>query len=488
MLGAFSQKLAQSGQTAGVIISVALMLFLGFAMTRITKALRLPDVTAYILTGIFIGPYCLNLIPASVIGGMDFISDIALAFIAFSVGEFFKLSTLKKSGLGVIVITLLEACMASVFVFVLTYFALGLDLAFCAVLAALASATAPASTVMTIRQTGAKGDFVETLLQIVALDDVVSLVAYSIAISIALAGSGNRGSSFETIIKPILANLFVLALGGFFGFLLKLLFRKRSTDNRLIVSLATLFAFCGVCALLGVSPLLGCMSMGMVYINLTNDANLFQQLAYFSPPVLLLFFVRSGLSFRLDTLFGAQNTLGSVPLIFGRRALFYHAHSRQIRGARGLAVWRSKSPGARGDYLGLALIPQAGVAIGLAALGARTLGGEIGQDLQTIILASSVLYELIGPGCAKLALYLSHSYSTKLEELVDVEEPAEEAPKKTELELLIERIQKIQQELPAHNVDISPEEQAFTQAAVEQREQMGFSRMTGRNTTARKGG
>lgn len=133
MLGAFSQKLAQSGQTAGVIISVALMLFLGFAMTRITKALRLPDVTAYILTGIFIGPYCLNLIPANVIDGMDFISDIALAFIAFSVGEFFKLSTLKKSGLGVIVITLLEACMASVFVFVLTYFALGLDLAFCAV-------------------------------------------------------------------------------------------------------------------------------------------------------------------------------------------------------------------------------------------------------------------------------------------------------------------------------------------------------------------
>ena len=101
MLGAFPQKLVQSGQTAGVIISVALMLFLGFAMTRITKALRLPDVTAYILTGILIGPYCLNLIPASVISGMDFISDIALAFIAFSVGEFFKLSTLKKSGFGV---------------------------------------------------------------------------------------------------------------------------------------------------------------------------------------------------------------------------------------------------------------------------------------------------------------------------------------------------------------------------------------------------
>ena len=431
MLGAFPQKLVQSGQTAGVIISVALMLFLGFAMTRITKALRLPDVTAYILTGILIGPYCLNLIPASVISGMDFISDIALAFIAFSVGEFFKLSTLKKSGFGVIVITLLEACVASVLVFALTYFILGLDLAFCAVLAALASATAPASTVMTIRQTGAKGDFVETLLQIVALDDVVSLVAYSIAISIALAGSGSRGSGFETIGKPILVNLFVLALGGFFGFLLKLLFRKRSTDNRLIVSLATLFAFCGVCALLDVSPLLGCMSMGMVYI---------------------------------------------VTRIAGKYAGAW------------LGCLLVRKPKRTRDYLGLALIPQAGVAIGLAALGARTLGGEIGQDLQTIILASSVLYELIGPGCAKLALYLSRSYSTKLEELVEVDEAPDETPKKTELELLIERIQKIQQELPAHNYDISPEEQAFTQAAIDQREQLGYGRLAGRSGMGRKGG
>ena len=128
------------------------------------------------------------------------------------------------------------------------------------------------------------------------------------------------------------------------------------------------------------------------------------------------------------------------------------------------------------------------LSIGLAALGARTLGGEIGQDLQTIILASSVLYELIGPGCAKLALYLSRSYSTKLEELVEVDEAPDETPKKTELELLIERIQKIQQELPAHNYDISPEEQAFTQAAIDQREQLGYGRLAGRSGMGRKGG
>ena len=290
-----------------------------------------------------------------------------------------------------------------------------------------------------------------------------------------------------TVIALLSITALTPVLGGFFGFLLKLLFRKRSTDNRLIVSLATLFAFCGVCALLDVSPLLGCMSMGMVYINLTNDSNLFQQLAYFSPPVLLLFFVRSGLNFRLDALFGTQNTLGSVPLILVGVLYFITRIAGKYAGAW-LGCLLVRKPKRTRDYLGLALIPQAGVAIGLAALGARTLGGEIGQDLQTIILASSVLYELIGPGCAKLALYLSRSYSTKLEELVEVDEAPDETPKKTELELLIERIQKIQQELPAHNYDISPEEQAFTQAAIDQREQLGYGRLAGRSGMGRKGG
>ena len=166
----------EAHSVAAIIISIALMLFCGFAMTRLTKRLRLPNVTAYIVTGILIGPFFMNLIPKSVIDGMDFLSDIALAFIAFSTGEFFTLSTLKKNGMKVVVITVLEACMASVVVFVATYCVLGVDLVFSIVLAALASATAPASTMMTIRQTGAHGDFVDTLLQVVALDDVVGLI------------------------------------------------------------------------------------------------------------------------------------------------------------------------------------------------------------------------------------------------------------------------------------------------------------------------
>lgn len=227
------EKLNITSSVSIVIISISLMLFGGFAMTRITKRLRLPNVTAYIVAGILMGPYCLNLIPVGLIERMDFIADIALAFIAFSTGEFFRFSTLKKSGVKVLLITFLEACLASIAVFIATHYVLGLDMVFSVVLAALASATAPASTMMTIRQTHAKGDFVDTLLQVVALDDVVGLVAYSIAISIALASmTGNFQA--QNVLRPIIMNLFAFALGGVFGLILKFLLHKRSTDNRLI--------------------------------------------------------------------------------------------------------------------------------------------------------------------------------------------------------------------------------------------------------------
>lgn len=460
-----------TSSVASVIISVALMLFSGFLMTRITKLLRLPNITAYIVAGILIGPYCLDLVPQRIIDGTDFLSDIALAFIAFSTGEFFKLSVLKKSGMRVVWITLFEAVLASVFVFILTYFVLRLELAFSIVLAALASATAPASTMMTIRQTGAKGDFVDTLLQVVALDDVVGLVLYSVAISVALASlGGSGGCSFETLVKPVLLNLAALALGGLFGLVMKLLMpARRSTDNKLIISVALLFAFCGVCALLDVSPLLGCMAMGTVYTNVAENDKLFKQLGYFSPPILLLFFVRSGMNFKLDALFSASGSLNGVPLIaVGVGYFLVRIVGKYIGAWVGCAA--VKKDRLVRNYLGLALIPQAGVAIGLAALGARTLGGVMGSDLETIILASSVLYELLGPGCAKLALYLSKSYSTKLEDVAVVVETTEAGEKKSDVELLIERIGKIREALPERpHEEMSEEEAAFMEAAEEQR-------------------
>ena len=465
MLAPVVDQLRTASSVSAVIVSLSLMLIAGFAMTRVTARLRLPNVTAYILSGILIGPYCLDLVPRSMIDGMSFLADIALAFIAFSTGEFFRLSALKKNGTKVLVITVLEACLASALVFFVCRWPLGLDLNFSLVLGALAAATAPASTVMTIRQTGAKGDFVDTLLQVVALDDVVGLVAYSAAISVAVAAS--TGSfAVLSVVKPLLVNLLIVCLGAAFGFFLKLLLHKRSADNRLIVSVALLFAFCGICTALDVSPLLGCMAMGTVYINVTGDEQLFRQLNYFFPPILLLFFVRSGLNFDLGVLVNSSDAVGGVPLLWIGVAYFFVRILGKYGGAYAGCLLTGKDRAVR-NYLGLALIPQAGVAIGLAAMGARTLGGAAGTALETIILASSVLYELIGPACAKLSLHLSHSYSDRLEDLTPEPLPDKTGCPKSEVDQLIERIQAIQRELPQHESPYYEDEKAFSDAAEE---------------------
>lgn len=424
--------------TAIVIISIALILMVGFLATRITKRLKLPNVTAYIVVGIFLSPIWKiiptnfdTIIPFKVIHGMDFLSDIALAFIAFSAGEFLKIDELKKSGKKIFIITMFESFAALLIVFSLCYFALGIDLSFSLVLAALASATAPASTIMTIKQTKAKGEYVNTLLEVIALDNVVALIAYSVAISVCLAiNNDGKGISFSAVGLPILKNILCLGIGFGFGFILKFMLpEKRSKDNKLIITIAMLFGFCGICALMDQSPLLGCMAMGMVYINITNDEKLFKQLNYFSPPIMLCFFVMSGMKFNLKA-FANMTKLGYAPLFVVALVYFFARIIGKYGGAY-LGGSATKSSKEIKQYLGLGLIPQAGVAIGLAYMGARILGngeGELGDMLQTIILASSVLYELIGPGLAKLGLYLSKSYTNDTDEILQTTEmvPQEE--------------------------------------------------------------
>jgi len=462
-----------NSEVAITIITVAIMLFSGFAVTRLTKLLHLPNVTGYIIAGILIGPFCLKLAHPSVIEGMDFLADIALAFIAFSTGEFFRFDKLKKNGPKVLVITLFESLMASVLVFGVTYFIFHLTIEFSIVISALAAATAPASTVMTIRQTNSKGDFVDTLLQVVAMDDVVGLVAYSIAISVALARTSSF-FSFASVIKPIGLNILCLVLGGLMGWLLKFLISsKRSNDNRLIIAIAALFTFCGICTLLDTSPLLGCMAMSTVYINTSKDDKLFKQLNYFSPPILLLFFVRSGANFNLGSLFSSSGSIGTTPLIVIGVVYFVVRIAGKYLGAFSGSALMKKDKKVR-NYLGFALVPQAGVAIGLAAMGARTLGGNMGDALETIILASSVLYELIGPGCGKFALYKTGSYAENIDEVVPVAE--EEKKQKTQVEILIDQIQEIQKKLPEHPPTSSEEEQAFNEAAEEQYENFNYKR------------
>lgn len=453
-------------QVAVVIISLSIMLMSGFLMTRLTKKLRLPNVTAYILVGIIIGPNLLDLIPERIIDNTAFLADIALAFIAFSTGEFFKLSKLRKNFSSTLVVTLFESITASILVFILCFVIFKLNLPFSLILASLASATASASTLMTIRQTKSKGEFVDTLLLVVALDDIVALISYSVAISISSSMLFGGGMQISSVITPLLLNLLMVALGGIFGWIMSFIINnKRSTDNRLIIAIALILGFCGISAALSISPLLGCMAMACSYINISDDDKLFKQLNYFSPPILLLFFVRSGISFDLNILFDNSLEIGNVTI--GAIAVSYflvRIIGKYIGSFIGCLL-TNKQKQIR-NYLGLALIPQAGVAIGLAATGARVLSYPYNQTLQTIILASSILYELVGPACSKLSLYLSKSYSNKLEDIVEINSETENS---NSVELLIERIKKIQQELAAEQLDEN--EQAFTQAASEYMQQ-----------------
>ena len=465
MLNGFYENISS---TAVVIIAISIMLFSGFLLTRVTKLLKLPNVTAYIVAGIIIGPFCLDLIPTQVIEGTDFISDIALAFIAFSVGEFFRVSSLKKNGLKTLTITLSEALLAALLVFILTFFILRLDPVFSIVLSALAAATAPTSTAMTIRQTKAKGEFVDTVLQVIALDDVFSLIAFSIALSVAgsMLSEGGEALSASTVIMPIVINIGVMILGAFFGWFLKVLMpKKRSTDNRLIILISMLFVFCGICALLDISPLLGCITMGMVYINITDDDKLYKQINYFSPHIMLLFFVRSGANLQIDSLFSPTgNNSGTVPIIL-IAILYFLVRMIGKYGGAFLGGFVTKSSKSIRNYLGLALIPQAGVAIPLAALCSRSLGGVLGDNIQTVIVSAGIMYELVGPVLAKLALFKSGAYSNVLDEITNVSPVDEQGNPKSQVQILIEQLQQIQEE---RKRNINENEKAFTEAAEEQ--------------------
>lgn len=394
--------------TPAILIGVAIMLFTSFLLTRITKLAKLPNVTAYIFTGVLIGPHVLGLVKPSVIEGMDFLTDIALAFIAFGVGRFFRLETLKRGGKAVFIITLFESVLAAVLVFLGMFFIFRLPLDFALLLAAIASATAPASTMMTIRQTKSRGHFVETILQVVSLDDAFSLLLFSVSIAIITATHTHGNINFWLIAQPILMNLLVVVVGFFTGYLLHLFITtKRSTDNKLIIAIATIMLFTGAAATLGISPLLGGMAMGMAYINFSKDEGLFKQLDYFSPPILSLFYVISGMRLDLGILMG---------LVGAGIAYFIIRIIGKYAGAT-LGSIVAKSTPENIKYLGLALIPQAGVSIGLAALGSRTLAqyglNEYADLLTTIIIASGILYEVFGPPSAKLSLYLSKSYTVE---------------------------------------------------------------------------
>lgn len=388
-------------QTVMTLLSLSILWLSGFLATRVTKFLRLPNVTGYILAGILIGPYALRLIPEQIIAGMDFMTDAALSFIAFGVGRYLRAESLRRTGGKILILTIFEAITAAVAVTLTMYFAFGLSLSFSLLLGAIGSATAPASSLMTIRQYRAKGPFVDTLVQVVALDDAVALIAFSVTAAVAEAARESGSIDPAVCLLPILENIAAISLGAGLALLLRLVItRQRSKDHRLALICAFIFGLAAFCASLNISPLLSCMVMGTIFANTSDLAKpLFKQINRFTPPILMMFFVLSGMRLNLPALKTA-GIIGASYFIV------------RIAGKYAGAYLGARITGASASVrrcLGLALIPQAGVSIGLAVLGQRLLPGDTGVMLSTIILSSSVLYEMIGPLCAKRALSLSGS-------------------------------------------------------------------------------
>lgn len=391
-----------------VLLNLSILLFAGFLVTRITKKLHLPNVSGFILAGILIGPWGLNLIAPEVMTNMDFVSDVALAFIAFRVGKFFELDLLKRSGGRVLIITLFESLLAGFFITMTLRCLFHTSWIFALIAGAIATATAPASTMMTIREYGAKGEFVDILLQVVALDDVVALVAFSAASAVARSSSG-AAFALKSVLLPVALNLLAVLFGLFCGYVLSRLLRNRSRDNRLILGIAMLLGLCGVCSIFDISPLLACMAFGAAFVNIAGDEDLFLQMDAFAPPVLSCFFILSGMNLDVSALKSA-GLIGLAYFIVRILGKYLGAYL----GCAAVGTGKKTR-----DFLGVALIPQAGVSIGLALLGNRLLPPDMGRLLTTVVLTSSVLYELIGPVSAKAALFLSGAI------------PREEPPRKS---------------------------------------------------------
>lgn len=378
-----------------VYIYLAIALFLGLFSSKVMKKVNLPNVTGYIIIGLIAGPYALNLLPLQVVNDFSLISDIALGFIAFSIGSEFKLSYLKKVGKSTTIIAVTAALAATLLVDI-ALIVTGNDLAFSLVLGSIAAATAPAATLMVVRQYKAKGPVTDTLLPVVAIDDAVALIIFGISVGIAKAiNSHGNMSLLATLLKPLIEIGGALIFGAILGMVL-VYFTKWFTGrgNRLSSTLAMILVCIGVSNILGFSSLLACMMMSAVYVNLSKVyAKVFELIDRMTPPIFILFFFISGANLDLSIL----PSVGFVGALY----IFFRVIGKIAGSAIGAKIANAEPVVSK--YLGYTLIPQAGVAIGLASL-AMTVVPEYGVQIRTIVLCATVVYELTGPVITKLAL------------------------------------------------------------------------------------
>lgn len=374
---------------------LAIAMILGILSSKVMERIKFPHVTGYIVIGLIAGPYCLNVLPLETIESFSIIPDIALGLIAFSIGSEFKLSFLKVVGKSPIIIAFYEAVCAVVFVDVVLILT-GNDVSFSLVLGAIAAATAPAATLMVVRQYNARGPVTSTLLPVVAIDDAVALMCFGISVAMAksISSIGDAPILF-TLLEPLAEIIGSLIFGAICGVVLKFLTAwYTGQGNRLTIAVAMVLLCIGGSLLLKLSSLLVCMAMGAVFTNISKySEETFKYVENITHPIYLLFFFISGAELNISLL----PTVGVIGIIY----VIFRVVGKVVGAAIGAKV--SKAEPVVTKYLGFTLLPQAGVAIGLAGM-ATTIVPEYGYKIQAIILCATVIYELVGPLVTKMAL------------------------------------------------------------------------------------
>ena len=399
------------------LLSIAFALFAGLMMTRLINKLRLPDVTAYLVAGLLIGPCFLGRLGIPGIGFSSYeeldalgaISDIALGFIAFSIGSEFRVSELKHTGKQAFVIGVLQA-LAATFLIDIALVAIALvtngklTIAQAITLGAIGTATAPAATLMVVRQYKAKGPLVDLLLPIVALDDAVGLVVFAVSFGIAKALNTGSFDVISIVVDPLIEIVCSLALGALGGWVLTQLEKLfNSNTNRLNMTIAFVFLTSALAmaefkigpVTIGFSSLLTCMMLGTLFCNLCPlSGEIMEKADRWTSPLFAAFFVISGAGLDLGVFKDGMIVLIGVVYILTRSLGKY-------LGAHYSAKLMKCEPQIC-KYLGITLLPQAGVALGMCVT-ARQLGAE-GDLIRNITLFAILIYELVGPLLTKMAL------------------------------------------------------------------------------------
>ena len=397
------------------LLSLSIALLAGLMLSRLAKLLQLPAVTAYLITGILIGPYCLGAFGVKGLGFVSMadiktysiLSDVALGFIAFSIGNEFRLSQLKKIGKQATVVGIFQAVVATLLVdaaLIVLHLIMPdkLPLPAAITLGAIASATAPAATLMVVKQYKAKGPLTDILLPVVALDDAVGLVLFAVSFGVAKALLSGAVDVISIIVNPLIEIVGSLGLGALMGLLFSWCERFfHSRSKRLAVSIGFVLLTIGLSMLhfemgsvhIGFSSLLVCMMLGTVFCNICDfSEELMDRVDRWTAPLFVLFFVLSGAELELSVFTDIMIILIGVVYILSRSAGKY-------TGAFLSAKW-TKCDDNIVKYLGVTLLPQAGVALGMAIKSA-----ELGMPIiANITLFAVLIYELVGPILTKIAL------------------------------------------------------------------------------------